>query len=360
MMVDLPYSYEIDYRSFQKIFENYTNSYKFLFFKAMLVLNEKQPEQLQLTYQDIFIEMIIQAWVPKVFFKLSFGVQDQFNDIIFEIMEQYEIEQNARLENVQSIIWKHKDVIYEQYHQKILKYVQYRLLTPFFASELQGKADAKKNSMIADFSSDTKCFYFIDDDRKMITINPNYKNYLRKNYNIINHWYQWNFCKYLQSKNQNTPNVINKLVYPERQSLQTISAVWKEVIVENQLRDIYSNNIFDLADISIDHFIPFSFVMHNQTWNLVPTNRSYNSSKSDSLPEWQYFDTFATQQFLLFDYLRNHNKKTYLEHYINDLFILNNERISETQFRSKLEETISPLHTIAHNQGFDFWNVPSK
>ena len=36
------------------------------------------------------------------------------------------------------------------------------------------------------------------------------------------------------------------------------------------------------------HFLPFSFVGHNQLWNLVPTTKSTNSSKSDSLPTKAY------------------------------------------------------------------------
>lgn len=43
-------------------------------------------------------------------------------------------------------------------------------------------------------------------------------------------------------------------------------------------------------NISIDHFVPWSYVAHDELWNLTPTTRSINSSKSNNLPDWnRYF-----------------------------------------------------------------------
>lgn len=41
-------------------------------------------------------------------------------------------------------------------------------------------------------------------------------------------------------------------------------------------------------NFEVDHFLPWSFVLENKAWNLVPACRACNSSKSDSLaPEWR-------------------------------------------------------------------------
>ena len=50
--------------------------------------------------------------------------------------------------------------------------------------------------------------------------------------------------------------------------------------------------------MSLDHFIPWSFVLHDRMWNLVPVSKSINSSKSDLLPPLEkYLDSFIDLQF---------------------------------------------------------------
>ena len=50
--------------------------------------------------------------------------------------------------------------------------------------------------------------------------------------------------------------------------------------------------ILELVDqkISVDHFVPWQYVAHDELWNLHPTTKSINSSKSNNLPVWdRYF-----------------------------------------------------------------------
>lgn len=51
----------------------------------------------------------------------------------------------------------------------------------------------------------------------------------------------------------------------------------------------------------IDHFIPWSFVMNDELWNLMPMDASLNSSKSNRLPKWNpFFQNFAQNQYLMY------------------------------------------------------------
>ena len=49
---------------------------------------------------------------------------------------------------------------------------------------------------------------------------------------------------------------------------------------------------------SLDHFLPWKFVLHDQLWNPIPVSRSANSSKSDSLPSLRYLEPFVETQCL--------------------------------------------------------------
>jgi hypothetical protein len=82
-------------------------------------------------------------------------------------------------------------------------------------------------------------------------------------------------------------------------------------------------------------------------WNLIPIDKSFNSSKSNKLPDLtKYFDDFCNLQKTAFEiYKMNNPKGKYLEEYATIFQKDNFDRI-------KLKETLEPLITIAHNNGF--------
>lgn len=50
--------------------------------------------------------------------------------------------------------------------------------------------------------------------------------------------------------------------------------------------------------ISVDHFVPWQYVAHDELWNLHPTTKSINSSKSNNLPVWDmYFSQLAGLEY---------------------------------------------------------------
>lgn len=68
------------------------------------------------------------------------------------------------------------------------------------------------------------------------------------------------------------------------------------------VREIYGHNEIETGDMSIDHFVPWSYVAHDELWNLHPTTRSINSSKSNNLPDWDiYFPELAKLEYLSYE-----------------------------------------------------------
>ena len=68
---------------------------------------------------------------------------------------------------------------------------------------------------------------------------------------------------------------------------------WKLLSELAPIHEIYGENRLAPENISIDHFVPWSYVAHDEFWNLHPTTRAINSSKSNRLPEWElYFPRF--------------------------------------------------------------------
>lgn len=59
--------------------------------------------------------------------------------------------------------------------------------------------------------------------------------------------------------------------------------------------------MIDKNDYDVDHFIPWSFVMNDELWNLMPMDSAWNIKKSNKLLEWDlFFYRFADNQYLMY------------------------------------------------------------
>jgi hypothetical protein len=110
----------------------------------------------------------------------------------------------------------------------------------------------------------------------------------------------------------------------------------------------------------LDHYLPWSFVAHDQLWNLIPTFPEVNSSKSNYLPDEKCFDKFVNLQHLGLSISQEimGNKKwiNYVEAYLADLKIDDkNDLLDLHILKAAYESTLSPLISIAIRQGFARW-----
>jgi CRISPR/Cas system Type II protein with McrA/HNH and RuvC-like nuclease domain len=120
---------------------------------------------------------------------------------------------------------------------------------------------------------------------------------------------------------------------------------------------IYTGEKLTIDNYAIEHFIPYSFVSHDLIWNLIPANKSFNSSKSDKLPQLEkYFNSFFSLQKSAIEIVRNKNPKNkFLEDYFTIFSDLDEVKyLSENFTKDKFKERLQPLITIASNNGFEF------
>jgi hypothetical protein len=99
--------------------------------------------------------------------------------------------------------------------------------------------------------------------------------------------------------------------------------------------------------------VPYSFVSHDQIWNLIPSDNTFNISKSNKLPPLKkYFDSFYDlQELAIQTYIMDKPKERLLEDY---LYI--GTDLKHGLSREKFFDVINPLVTIASNNGFEFLN----
>lgn len=162
----------------------------------------------------------------------------------------------------------------------------------------------------------------------------------------------------MQRRNPSVPNLQMKLFPPsQRTTLNKQTNYWKQILEKEKLKCIFSGDLITTRDLSLDHFLPWSFVAHDQLWNLIPVSRSINSSKSNNLPSLnRYFDRFVDLQYRGLQVFReNHSDKswnTVVEPFVADLRMNSADLLNKNLLKKGLRNTIEPLSCLAKAQGF--------
>jgi hypothetical protein len=251
-------------------------------------------------------------------------------------------------------------------------YVPTRFLTPWFSTQLRGMPDTRRDAAIKKLASDSQgtafasmyCFDTIG-TVDVIRFNKLWHTFLLENLAVVRTFAEHNFALYLQAKNPNTPGVVRKLRAPTTRQLTAARKFWTFVRAElyksrrhENFRDIYTN--CRLADeFTIDHFLPWSFVVHDLLWNLVPVTQNTNSSKSDALPDLDlYLPRLAQLHFAAIESAKT--KPKLLEDY-TDCFKRRPDELlalGDVGLCALYREVMLPQSQIAMNQGFEFgWKL---
>lgn len=360
-IAQLPDSLELDISAFSRLFDETTNSYKFVFFLSLLdILRRRQFTSGPIHFREIIVEMLANSWFPHTYFKLSFGLQDkittQLDSLKLEIVEPI-------LKFTDSDKRLLRATIGEQLlNDSLMRYAPFRLLRPFFEVELKGVKDYEFNRKITQlakkFSEERRPLYWIDLESKYILPHKTWVMYLQRNYSIIRGWASWQWLEYMQRRNQNVPAVSAKLFPPqERAPLIEQASYWKSVFKHESLECIYSGAILSGTKISLDHYLPWSFVAHDHLWNLVPTLPEVNSAKSNNLPANSYFDKFVSLQHrgLVISqiHLSEQRWERYVEPFVSDLkFVNKRDLLVLEKLRDAYQLTLRPLLELAKNLGF--------
>lgn len=347
------------------VFGRTTATYKFYWLLSLLDIYVKEHRGVMRAI-DVAARMVAYAWYPVEYFKLSFGKSDSMGSIIHEVAKLTGITVNDKLEDKNKAI---SDAVENDKHVKdnvkvLLRNVPFWFLSPWLD---KGKREGKmKSAEVVERSQrlENDCLYSLSGtgDNLELTINPNWKRYLETNYEILRGFTLWHLSLFLQSKNPNVPNIPGKLIRPERrESLNNQKNFWNKVIeLGADIHCIYTGKLLDRGDFDLDHFIPWSFVSHNQNWNLIPADSSFNSSKSDKIPELDfYLPKFANVQheaLKLYVPKSKKNDKILEEYFALGVSPQDLMQMSSDAFLEVYRNTFSPLCQMAVNMGFGMLN----
>lgn len=347
-------------------FSDVTNSYKFYWFLA--ILKHVREAQGRVVPVDVLLaRMVADVWYPINYFRLFLGKQDRLGAIATELGTGAGLPMDSSRSRVEESALAHlykRDNIGRQI-ASLADYVPYRFLRPFFARVLRGIKDWEINRRIAALSEgafsnpNSPCLYrFVVTPTPGIELHPRWYEYLQQHLTILTGFCLWHLVNYLQKHNPNVPNIAGKLFEPQARDLRQARTFWKIVLEQSeQLTCLYTGQPVTKEDFTLDHFLPWRFVAHDQLWNIVPVTKSANSAKSDSLPDLAlYFDSFANIQYQALQIVSRVARATRL---LEDYALLLKagslaelQNLTFSRFREALYAVMIPQMQIAANMGF--------
>lgn len=328
------------------------------------ILEEVNLGNIEITFKRLVARMLTAAWYPTLQYKLYFGQFDNLAKSINYISSIYCVPTNINNNELLEFICSLDDNILNKQMKDLTNNVPYMLLTPFFDDKIKGTSSSKRVRKIIELSlNESGVLYKIIKDSNNIVMDEDWAIYMKSNYKVIKSWIYYKLSCFLQKRNPNVPAIIFKLDPPISRSLSKSTRIWTSIIADRNVKDIYTGREFsrenydELGVLSIDHFIPWSFVMHDEMWNLVPTFKNINSSKSDKLLRYEnYIDDFCDIQYEAFSFMCDNNRKKDLEPYVDILRLENPldfyKYKGKEGFSEKLKTSIAPIYQIAVNQGF--------
>ena len=370
------YVNNLDLERFSLMLDNNSQCYKFYWLEALvnlLILNNKKD----ITFFDAACEMIVEAWYTIAEYHLHMGSvyangesKNAIERAVNYIQSKSDLSSSAQRDKIEEAI---RSCEHDHEFQKIINQmtddVPYRLLSPF-VPELKGNdrlwhSDQKLIEYFNLINQKSLLPYYMEFEshsHKYVHWNDPWAAMVKDNYILILEWIRSKKIRYLQDRNPGVPGIVYKLDIVTARKLNHVHHLWDAVMEKDDVIDIYTNSVLNGKRYDIDHFIPWSYVMADELWNLTPAEKASNISKSNHLPNWdKTFNAFVNNQLQLhgfihkddhirelFEKCRNSNLNTL---WASDLYNVNDE----DQFRSLLKENMRPVYNAARLQGYSIW-----
>jgi hypothetical protein len=351
-MIKIPKDEQLNTEALGELLLETQNSYKHLLFGFLLhELPRRSSSNILFTTAELQAGMLKIAEFPAMKCHLSLGVRDQTKAILSGTQISSTIE------------------------NELLRWVPYRLLRPFFREQLKNKPEQIINQSIlslADqgFSESNPPLYRLNVINKKLTsieVHKSWQDYLVNHLEIIDGWRRWHWATYLQRRNPSALNVMQKLEKPTRQTyeLNKMRAVWRDMVKLNTelISCTYSNKTLAAEEIVVDHYLPWSYLGHDQSWNLCPTIQSINSQKSDRLPSEINLKSLASIQHKTLNWFKSTQSQKqwdlFSEEYLAALQLTEEQLLDRTELQMALERAITPHYQLAQNMGFKSGWIPS-
>lgn len=374
--IDGDYHNTLDIESFSLMMKDPSYCYKFYWLEALVVLISEGVTET--TFDAVIDEMIASAWYSVREFHIHLSgllageVRDGLERAILLLAQVSSLPANASKTEIKNAIRRHNQEL-KAFKEQLTNMVPYRALAGFFNRSSETVNWGSKMQLVEYIerinSSVTILPYTLGKSSKLkkeIRFNPAWVRMIQDNTVSIMGWIQYEKVKWLQMNNPEVPGLVYKLapLDEKMRRLGNVRRLWEGILELHPVRDVFTQQPLEKKQYDVDHFVPWSFVMNDELWNLMPMNSSLNSSKSNRLPRWDpFFVRFAENQFLLYESIQTSPQIRHLYegcyrdnlHSIwagQELYRPGNTR---EDFYGILQKNMQPVYDSARRQGYEIW-----
>lgn len=377
--IDQKYRNLLDIEGFSQMMKDPSYCYKFYWLEAIVHLISEGITAT--TFNDIIDEMIADAWYSVREFHIHLSgmqadgqIRDGLERAILRLTELSVLPADASRTEIKNTIAEH-DAELRPFKEQLTNMVPYRALAGFF-DHTKERADwgsvRRLTAYIRRINETVVSLpYTLGESPKLqkeVYFSPEWMAMIQDNTVNILGWIQFEKVRWLQNNNPEVPGLVYKLA-PMDEKMRHLSHVrklWEGILQVHPVQDVFTGKPIEERHYDVDHFIPWSFVMNDELWNLMPMDSSLNSSKSNRLPKWdQFFRGFADNQFLMYQmiYERPELHKRFEACYKDNLHSiwagqeLYRNGNTKDEFCHILEKNMKPVYDSARRQGYEIWKL---
>ena len=379
LRIDTKYYNKLDIEGFSHMMKDPSYCYKFYWLEAIVQLITEDVTET--TFDAVINEMICNAWYSVIEFHIHLSgiqldgqIRDGLERAIIRLSELSGLKSNASKIEIRNAI-KEYDKELKDVKSQLTNMVPYRALAGFF-DKVGGAVDWGSTRRLTEYiqriNKDVILLPYILGEssklKKEIYFQPYWVEMIKENAVSILGWIQYEKVKWLQNNNPEVPGLVYKLapLDEKMRKLGHVRKLWDGILDLCNVNDVFTDKPVDKTEYDVDHFIPWSFVMNDELWNLMPMDSSLNSVKSNKLPHWDvFFIRFAENQYVMYEMI--HKKEQIRKFYEachrdnlhsiwanQELYRIGNSR---DEFCNILEKNIRPVYDSARRQGYDVWDV---
>jgi hypothetical protein len=272
------------------VFRDTSASYKYYWLLA--ILDQLPALDRPLPVARIVEAMIHRAWATVAMFRLSLGKVDRLQDCVRAFQASAGL--SPRISTARLVAELGAWPALSGWVDELARFVPGRFLGSWFPEVARQAPYDRRGSraimVIADQSWGTAAsgpYRLIEQlGGLQIELAPGWQAWLAAHRALLLGFTEYHLTRYLQARNPNVPAISEKLGLPRRRSLSQARTWWAWIMATSAspVRDIFAAEVVGQT-FEVDHFLPWSFVAHDEFWNLSPVPSGVNRDKADRIPD---------------------------------------------------------------------------
>lgn len=377
LKIDGVYESTLDVDGFAQMMKDPSYCYKFYWLEA--IVNLISQDIAKTTFDEIIDEMIANAWSSVREFHIHLSgmqadglVRDGLERAVLCLTELINLPANASKIEIKNAIRKYNNEL-KKAKEQLTHMVPYRALSGFFIKSGE-KAEWSSIRRMTEYinrinQTVTILPYTLGESRQLkkeVYFHPIWMKMIQDNTVNILGWIQYEKIKWLQNNNPEVPGLVYKLAPMDEKmrKLTNVRKLWGAILEIHEIKDVFTGKPVLPEKYDVDHFIPWSFVMNDELWNLMPMDSTLNVSKNNRLPKWNpFFRFFAENQYVMYEMIQNKPElhKKFESCYRDNLHSiwasqeLYRSGNSRERFFHILQENMKPVYDSARRQGYEVW-----